>query len=347
MGWGWGVLTNDTKVDVHFKITGTELDADTGYDLYYLSESMKLFHQLIEKTYLTLKSEKHMSKAKREDLKIKVFNIRDGSFEADFCLIINQVIPSLLTAIAALVTAIVTYTMTKQSKMQLNEMKAQRVDSQRPALFINDINELVIDLNYRNNTKISEITLTSDPTSYNSNLVKIPIVNIGNGPARFIKVTFEFDNELLLELYNNDYYREKLKIDIKEYNNSKLFIYHVEDKMTGYMNKENKDIDRKPFLQEGKESFIYLPDQYKGFLDAVCSVIDPEQSIVLPGFYITLNYFDSYSNESIDSYTNMFYIQVNKLSIKDSRIYSLRAELANNKFYQPSGGHWMTAIAVV
>ena len=95
-------MTKDTKVDVHFKITGTELDADTGYDLYYLSESMKLFHQLIEKTYLTLKSEKHMSKAKREDLKIKVFNIRDGSFEADFCLIINQVIPSLLTMVSTL-----------------------------------------------------------------------------------------------------------------------------------------------------------------------------------------------------------------------------------------------------
>lgn len=56
----------------------------------------------MEKTYLTLKDEKHMSKAKREDLQIKVFDMKEGSFEAVFQLVINQAIPSLLPMITAL-----------------------------------------------------------------------------------------------------------------------------------------------------------------------------------------------------------------------------------------------------
>lgn len=95
-------MSKEDKVSIHFKITGTELDADKGYDLYYLSQTMDLFHQLMEKTYLILKDEKHMSKSKRDDLKIKVFNIREGSFEADFQLLVTHIIPSMLPMVSAL-----------------------------------------------------------------------------------------------------------------------------------------------------------------------------------------------------------------------------------------------------
>lgn len=95
-------MSDQSKVKIQFKITGTELDANNGYDLYYLSQSMRLFHRLIEKTYLALRSEKNMSRTKRDDLKIKVYNIRDGSFEAEFHLLVHNVIPSLLTMVSTI-----------------------------------------------------------------------------------------------------------------------------------------------------------------------------------------------------------------------------------------------------
>lgn len=95
-------MTNEELKKVNFKISGTDLNVESGYDLHYLSQSMELFHQLIEKTYLTLKDEKNMSKVKREDLKIKVFDIRPGSFEADFLIMIKGIVPSLLPMVTPL-----------------------------------------------------------------------------------------------------------------------------------------------------------------------------------------------------------------------------------------------------
>ncbi|MEV9640438.1 hypothetical protein ABZ756_07045 [Mammaliicoccus sciuri] len=107
-------MSNEELKEVKFKISGTDLNANSGYDLFYLSQSMELFHQLVEKTYLTLKDEKNMSKVKREDLKIRVFNIRPGSFEADFLIMIKGIVPSLLPMVTPL-TAKTVWDTTKSS----------------------------------------------------------------------------------------------------------------------------------------------------------------------------------------------------------------------------------------
>ena len=111
---------NDLKeIQVHFKLIGSEMNEEDGYDLYYLSQNMEAFHQLIEKTYLSLKDEKNMSKSKREDLKIKVNNIRPGSFEADFNILITSTIASLLP----MVTAVNAKTVWDLAKTSFNYLK--------------------------------------------------------------------------------------------------------------------------------------------------------------------------------------------------------------------------------
>ncbi|MFD2637708.1 hypothetical protein [Piscibacillus salipiscarius] len=95
-------MSQEINERVNFKISGSDLNVEDGYDLYYLSQSMEVFHQLIEKTYLTLKDEKYMSRNRREDLKIKVFNIKPGSFEADFVITVSHVYPSLLPIVTSL-----------------------------------------------------------------------------------------------------------------------------------------------------------------------------------------------------------------------------------------------------
>ena len=123
------MVTEDNE-KIQFKISGTELNVDSGYDLHYLSQSMELFHQLIEKTYLTIKDEKNMSKAKREDLKIKVFNIRPGSFEADFLIMVKGIVPSLLPMVTPL-TAKTVWDMAKASFEYLkNILKANEKGEQ-------------------------------------------------------------------------------------------------------------------------------------------------------------------------------------------------------------------------
>ncbi len=46
--------------------------------------------------------EKHMSKRRRNDLKVKVFNIKPGSFEADFVITVSHVYQSLLPVVTTL-----------------------------------------------------------------------------------------------------------------------------------------------------------------------------------------------------------------------------------------------------
>lgn len=71
------------------------MNADSGYDLYYLANNLQAFQQLIDKTYHTLNDEKYTSGNKRQDIKIKVHNIREGSFLADLYIEVAAVIGSL------------------------------------------------------------------------------------------------------------------------------------------------------------------------------------------------------------------------------------------------------------
>ncbi|MFX3617968.1 MAG: hypothetical protein ACE3JK_10600 [Sporolactobacillus sp.] len=95
-------MDNSFNQQVKFRISGTELDKENGYNLLYLSESLRNFHSLVEKAYLTTSDGKRMSKDSRENLKIKAFNLRQGSFVADFVITMQNVTSSLLPSVAGM-----------------------------------------------------------------------------------------------------------------------------------------------------------------------------------------------------------------------------------------------------
>jgi hypothetical protein len=84
-----------------FNISGPDLNEESGYDLFYMSESIRNFRTLVEKTYLVTSSGKHMGKTDRNRLKIKAYNIREGSFEADMAIIIKDVSLSMIPLVTS------------------------------------------------------------------------------------------------------------------------------------------------------------------------------------------------------------------------------------------------------
>ncbi|GIN96121.1 hypothetical protein J6TS1_19910 [Siminovitchia terrae] len=81
-------------------IAGDEFD--DGYNLFYLNKSLTNLHTLIDKAYLTIEGKSKMMDSDRENMQIKAYNIRSGSFETDLIIKLATVTGSMLPIVTSL-----------------------------------------------------------------------------------------------------------------------------------------------------------------------------------------------------------------------------------------------------
>ena len=68
---------------ITFKIAGNELQKEEGYNLRFILESLSSFETLLDKTYLHFENKSRMSENDKENLSIRLVEVREGSFIAD------------------------------------------------------------------------------------------------------------------------------------------------------------------------------------------------------------------------------------------------------------------------
>lgn len=83
----------ENELSIGFKLEGNEMNGQVGYDLYYLSNNLNAFNQLLESTFNVLNDNKLL---KKDQLKIRIKNVREGSFVADIYLELSMIVGSLL-----------------------------------------------------------------------------------------------------------------------------------------------------------------------------------------------------------------------------------------------------------
>ncbi|SEU00861.1 hypothetical protein SAMN04487821_14613 [Enterococcus malodoratus] len=86
------------KLKIHLE--GKAFDPKEGYNLFYLSESLSNFQNLVEKTYLYTENKTQMSSVDRENLEVKLTNIEEGSFLSDAFICIRDMTLPLVPLIA-------------------------------------------------------------------------------------------------------------------------------------------------------------------------------------------------------------------------------------------------------
>ncbi|EOV2582088.1 hypothetical protein ACODEX_002968 [Listeria monocytogenes] len=69
-----------TSESITFKITGDDMVKETGYSLDKVLESLTSFENLVNKTYLHFNNKKRFTKEDREQLTIKINEVKEGSF---------------------------------------------------------------------------------------------------------------------------------------------------------------------------------------------------------------------------------------------------------------------------
>lgn len=86
------------KIKIHLE--GKAFDPKEGYNLFYLSESLSNFQNLVEKTYLYTENKTQMSSVDRENLEVMLTNIEEGSFLSDAFICIRDMALPLVPLIA-------------------------------------------------------------------------------------------------------------------------------------------------------------------------------------------------------------------------------------------------------
>lgn len=86
------VVPGDKTISVH--ITGSAMRGSTGYDLSRLVKALRCFEEITKKTYLFINDKNRMSEFDKENFKIIIYDIKEGSFLAQLKLQIqNYAIP--------------------------------------------------------------------------------------------------------------------------------------------------------------------------------------------------------------------------------------------------------------
>lgn len=84
-----------------FNLSGAELSEEK-YNLHLLLQGLSLSQNLLEQSYLVVKSKAKMTKNERENFKVYINDIREGSFESDVIIMMQQISGPLLTGISGL-----------------------------------------------------------------------------------------------------------------------------------------------------------------------------------------------------------------------------------------------------
>lgn len=98
-GRGGRVLNQEKSL--RFNLSGAELSEEK-YNLYLLLQGLSLSQNLLEQAYLVVKSKAKMTKNERDNFKIYINDIREGSFESDVIIMMQQISGPLLTGISGL-----------------------------------------------------------------------------------------------------------------------------------------------------------------------------------------------------------------------------------------------------
>lgn len=228
---------------------------------------------------------------------------------------------SVITAIAALITAIINTKLIKNSEKQLIEMREQRELSQRPELMINSLDEV-----YLNKDTASSIRnyyhLTNDTSKFKEQTF-LQLGNVGNGVAKNIYLSFYFEIEYLNSLLHDEFINENLEISFKD----KYFSYSVENLLNRSFSTNNKVIVSIPYILGREDTKVAIPENIKDMVDIVCVVISSSKKKArLPRFSLEIKYKDSYDRlykELISIYVDNIKYSINSDKTKTIS-YSLK-----------------------
>lgn len=80
----------NTLIVLH--ISGNELEKNEGYNLRYILDSLKDFESLIDKTYLHFENKSRLSDEDKENLSLRLVDVREGSFIADLAIQMKEIV---------------------------------------------------------------------------------------------------------------------------------------------------------------------------------------------------------------------------------------------------------------
>jgi len=80
----------NTLIVLH--ISGNELEKNEGYNLRYILDSLKDFESLIDKTYLHFENKSRLSDEDKENLSLRLVDVREGSFIADLAIQMKAIV---------------------------------------------------------------------------------------------------------------------------------------------------------------------------------------------------------------------------------------------------------------
>ncbi|MCM3239067.1 hypothetical protein M3589_15190 [Heyndrickxia oleronia] len=202
---------------------------------------------------------------------------------------------------------------------QLKEMKLQRTHSQEPDIFVESMN-LMID--YNDQDILFLAPWYYDHEEYDKgNLLPISITNIGNGVAKYVSISVNFERDFLYQLVEFDHDKVFNLRALETDYGLELFQYEYGEK---YFKKSmhNYDIDNTYF-----HSFNYIkPQETVTFklnenimnimslgLYLTCNLYNKDKEF-FPRFKIKLSYYDSFNNKyskDIDVYIGTNNVQHN------------------------------------
>lgn len=135
------LLANQCDVQkVTFNISGDYLSKKDGYNLYYLSESLSLFNEIVEKTYLLVENRQHMTEKDRKNVFVTVHDIREGSFETDLFIHIRDATVALLPLVSSLDSKTV-WKMITEAYKYLKTVLRMKKEGERVYISNSDSNE--------------------------------------------------------------------------------------------------------------------------------------------------------------------------------------------------------------
>lgn len=234
-----------------------------------------------------------------------------------------QVIASIgtvLAAIAAWYSSTAAKRSVKVANNQLEEMKAQRIEAQKPYLILREAKNIEIPkpegLDYKRK-------------------IEIPLDNVGNGVAVKVEVKMYLELESFSCAFENEEIMDLMNLKIKENNKMVSFDKTIKSKK-GMLSTHTffyiEDIvsERLNFLKANDSIELDIPDIIVTFLDSFSTVVTNIQKnkIKMPYFLVELCYYDSfnkkYTDRSIVSISNIY---IEKPETEKTIMYSLTPQI--------------------
>lgn len=199
------------------RISGDELNKEDGYNLRYILKTFSSVENLVDKTYLHSQDRVQMTKSDKENISVRLLEVKEGSFVADFVIQMNDYLLPIIPLIAE--NPVQIWEAIKNSYTYIKTIMQAKQEGKEVAVTLdNNQNGIQVSNSGSGDVNFGDIHITVNPAIHSLSSKTAPVFsqlsnNVDGSSVQSIQLMDDHQDNIEFTEYEKRLFKKKVYLD--------------------------------------------------------------------------------------------------------------------------------------